>query len=275
MENKNVVVLKHHPMNVKFTNTFYTSQVDDDLADYEVIDVTSRITRNKEFMAMHPNFAKELSPFYIGPVVASDGEIANVFEHFWQCGKVYPCHFDFDKMELKPEFFEWRKRWFAKPKTVDKNETRHPNLELGYSAGDCIGNVYFENGKYRLLDYVESRKKLYFVEYAKATYNTDAFKYLKSLVDSGKKVAVVDFDAFNFYSENAMKQRYKSYLNNCKKNKWKPTLTERDFTNIKSLKDAINCKFLAAGHAFVLKAMLDGSIVVVNGKVIDKDGILK
>ena len=88
-------------------------------------------------------------------------------------------------------------------------------------------------------------------------------------------MAVVDFDAFNFYSENAMKQRYKSYLNNCKKNKWKPTLTERDFTNIKSLKDAINCKFLAAGHAFVLKAMLDGSIEVVNGKVIDKDGILK
>ena len=44
MENKNIILLKHHPMNVKFTNTFYLNQTDNgDLSDYVIIDVTSRI----------------------------------------------------------------------------------------------------------------------------------------------------------------------------------------------------------------------------------------
>ena len=43
-------------------------------------------------MKEHPTFAKDLSPFFIGPVVSSVGAKANIFEIFWQCGKVYPCH---------------------------------------------------------------------------------------------------------------------------------------------------------------------------------------
>jgi hypothetical protein len=54
MENKNILMLRHHPMNVYFTNTFYTSQTENDLSEYTVIDVTSRVTRNKEFMATAP-----------------------------------------------------------------------------------------------------------------------------------------------------------------------------------------------------------------------------
>ena len=273
MENKNVVMLKHHPMNVKFTNTFYTNQVDDDLSDYVVVDVTSRVLRDKEFMSEHPRFALELSPFFIGPVVASDGATAFIFEHFWQCGKVYPCHYENGK--LTPEFFKWREEWYNKRKTTDKNKTRHPNEELGYRASECIGNIYYENGEYRLLDYIESRKKIYFVEYAKLVYSTDSFKYLKSIVDSGKKLALVDFDGFNYYSENAMRKRYESYLNNCKKYGAKPTLAESDFTAIKTLNDAINCSFLAVGHGFVIKALLDGAIEVIDGKVVDHYGLLR
>ena len=80
MENKNILMLRHHPMNVLFTNTFYTSQTENDLSDYIIIDVTSRIERNKSFMAEHPNFGKELSPFFIGPVITSNGTKANIFE---------------------------------------------------------------------------------------------------------------------------------------------------------------------------------------------------
>ena len=272
MENKNVVMLKHHPMNLKYTNTFYTDQVDDDLSDYVVIDVTSRILLNKEFMSEHPNFAKELSPFYIGPVTASDGSVAYVFEHFWQCGKVYPCHYKDGK--VTPEFFKWRNSWYLKERLDKKSKTRHPNEELGYSASDCVGNIYYENGEYKLLDYVESRKKLYFVEYAKLIYNTESFKYLKSIVDSGKKLALVDFDAFNYYSSKAMKKRYESYINSCKKNGYKINLSEDDFINIKSLKDVINCKFLSVGHGFVIKCLLDGMIEVIDGEVVDHYGLL-
>ena len=55
MENKNIVLLRHHPMDVKFTNVFYANQLPN-IEDYMVIDVTSRIVRNKEFMAQHPTF---------------------------------------------------------------------------------------------------------------------------------------------------------------------------------------------------------------------------
>ena len=77
MENKNILMLRHHPLNVKFTNTFYTGQTENDLSEYTVIDVTSRVERDQSFMTEHPGFGKELSPFFIGPVVAPDGTKAS------------------------------------------------------------------------------------------------------------------------------------------------------------------------------------------------------
>ena len=54
MENKNILLLRHHHLNVYFTNPFYTTQTENDLGEYMIFDVTSRVTRNKEFMAQHP-----------------------------------------------------------------------------------------------------------------------------------------------------------------------------------------------------------------------------
>ena len=34
MENKNILLLRHHPMNVHFTNTFYTSQTTKGFDEY-------------------------------------------------------------------------------------------------------------------------------------------------------------------------------------------------------------------------------------------------
>ena len=112
MENENIVLLKHHNLNIKYDNSFYLNQTDNhDLSDYIIIDVTSRVERNKEFMKLHPNFPKDISPMYIGPVVSSDNVVANIFEIFWQCGKVYPCHDNNGKPN--EEYFKWRNDFYA------------------------------------------------------------------------------------------------------------------------------------------------------------------
>ena len=160
MENKNIIMLKHPPMNLKYDNPSYTNQVDDDLSEYIVIDVTSRILRNKEFMNEHPTFAKDLSPFFIGPLVASDGEIANIFEHYWQCSKVYPCHYVDGK--ITPEFFEWRKKWYAKTEVSNKKtDSRYPCQELGHSPKDCLFSVYYDGNEYQKLGYLPIDSETY------------------------------------------------------------------------------------------------------------------
>ena len=273
MENKNILMLRHHPMNVHFTNTFYITQTENDLSEYTIIDVTSRITRNKEFMEQHPRFARELSPFYAGTVTAADGVEAKIFEIFWQCSKVYPCHDDNGKPNA--DYFEWRNYFYSQTE-CSKDLMRHTCKSLGYEHADARYSAYFdkEKGDYIPLGYVEARKKIYFPEYAKLIYNTESFRYLKSLVDSDKKIALVDFDACNYNEECAMKKEYSAYINKCKKNKITPTLAESDFTKIKSLKDLINAPFMKVGHGCVIKALLQGDIEVVNGEVVDKAGIL-
>lgn len=265
MENKNVVLLKHHILNIKFDNTFYTSQVDDNLSDYVVIDVTSR-NKNK-FLT------EDLSPFYIGPVISSDGTKANIFEIFWQCGKVYPCH-DNNGTPTE-EYFKWRNKFYNEEK-CNKTLMRHACNDLGYKHKDTKYFAYYDKQKkkYLPLNYVEARKKVYFIEYAKLVYNTESYKKLKSIVDGGKKLALVDFDGYNYYSKKALKSQYKAYINKCEKHGIVPKLTEESFSNIDSLKKAINCSYMQVGHSFVLKALLQGDIEVVNGEVVDKVGLL-
>ncbi|MBR2024810.1 MAG: hypothetical protein IKA02_03255, partial [Clostridia bacterium] len=182
MENKNILLLRHHPMNVHFTNTFYTSQTENDLSEYTIIDVTSRITRNKEFMEQHPRFAKELSPFYAGPVMSADGVKAEIFEIFWQCGKVYPCHDNNGKPNS--DYFQWRNYFYSQTECT-KDLMRHTCKSIGYEHKDARYFAHYDKvcGEYIPLGYVDARKKVYFPEYAKLIYNTESFQYLKSLVD--------------------------------------------------------------------------------------------
>ena len=273
MENKNILLLRHHPMNVHFTNAFYTSQTECDLSEYTVIDVTSRVTRDKAFMAEHPDFAREISPFYIGPVVAADGVRAEIFEIFWQCGKVYPCHDDGGKPNA--DFFKWRDDFYSRTECT-KDLMRHSCKSLGYEHRDARYFAHFdrERGEYIPLGYVEARKRVYFPEYAKLVYNTASFAYLRSLVDSGVKLALVDFDACNYNEECAMKKEYASYLKRCKRDGVEPRLAEGDFLGIRSLGQLVNAPFMRVGHGCVIKALLQGDIEIIDGEVIDRAGIL-
>ena len=273
MENKNILLLRHHILNVYYTNSFYTTQTENDLGEYMIFDVTSRVTRNKEFMAQHPRFARELSPFYAGPITSADGVKAEIFEIFWQCGKVYPCHDD--NGTPNDAYFEWRNYFYSQTECT-KDLMRHTCKSIGYEHKDARYFAYFdkEKGDFVPLGYVDARKKVYFPEYAKLIYNTESFQYLKSLVDSGKKIALVDFDACNYNEPCAMKKEYASYLNKCKTNKTVPTLTEADFLKITSLKELINAPFMKVGHGCAIKSLLQGDIEVVDGEVIDHAGIL-
>ena len=72
-----------------------------------------------------------------------------------------------------------------------------------------------------------------------------------------------------------MKKKYEQYINKCKKANVEPTISEQDFLSIDSMKKAVDCLFLPCGHGFVIKALLQGDIEVVNGEIIDKGGVLE
>ncbi|MCR4662087.1 MAG: hypothetical protein K5765_08855 [Clostridia bacterium] len=277
MENKNIITLKRHPRDLHFDNPVYRNQLDDDdsIYDYVVIDVTSHARIYKEFMREHPNFVKEISPFYIGPVISSDGVKANIFELFWQCGKVYPCHDDGGKPN--EEYFKWRNEFYSKT-TCNRHIMRHTCESIGCEHSDTLYFAFFnkEKNEWEALDYVQSRKKVYWPEYAKLVANTESYKWIKNLVDSGKKVALLDFDVYNYHSENGKRKKYESYINKCKKNATKPAFSESQVQDIKTLKDVINTPFLLCGHGFVLKALLQGDIEVMeDGTVKDNGGLFE
>ena len=274
MENKNIVMLKRHFVNYKDPKqtTCYLNQCPD-LQDYEVIDVTSH---NAD-----PKFKTEISPMFIGPVETPDGATCNVFETLWQCSKVYPCHVD-SAGKPTEEYFMWRDSHFAeaKPALNDRKAVkrlRHINDELGVSHNSALYSVWFnpDTQRYEHLSYVEARKKIYFPVYAKLVSGTDTFKMLKSKVDSGAKLAFLDYDCFNLYDDAVKERMYQKYLDQCKKNKVIPDRTLSDYLNLKTVKDLVDCPFMSVGHGVALKALLQGDIEVNDGIVIDNVGMLK
>ena len=266
MENQNIVIVKHHFRPLKLSNPFYTTQCPD-VQDRVVIDLTSR-NPDKEF-------ARQVSPFYVGKVVGTDGATAPNLEVFWQIGKVFEHHDNNGRPN--DAYFAYREKMYsAKLGEIPKPVMRHPYKEFGYNADDMLYWAYYnpERGEYERLSYLEARKKVYVPEYAKLVANSDAMKWMKSLVDQGKKIALLDFDGFNYYNEDAMKIRYRAYALKCRQQKRPILRTEKDFTDIKDMKSAINFADTPVGHAFVVKALLQGDLAVEDGKVIDPLGML-
>lgn len=266
MENKNVVIVKHHPRPLTLSNPFYTNQCPD-LEERIVIDLTSRNPNKK--------FSRQVSPFFVGPVTGTDGASADSLEVFWQVGKVFPHHDNNGKPSS--DYFAYRNDMYGKKQgEIPKPIMRHPYHEFGYQADDMLYWPLWnkEKGEYECLSYLEGRKRVYVPEYAKLVADSAALKWMKSLLDEGKKIALLDFDGFNYYCENAMKIRYRAYVLKCKKEKRPIVKTEKDFTDIKDMKSAVDFAYTPVGHAFVVKALLQGDIEVVNGEVIDHIGMV-
>lgn len=265
-------MIKHHPMNVFFTNAYYTNQFNnkENSSEYTIIDVTSR-NRDK-------NIINDLSPFYIGPCKSSYGIEFKRFENMWQFSKVYEGDTVFNKkLSLKKEmpipFYcsdndgNPTQEWYDICMIGAQSDIAYRRPFTGKPLYHYYKNA---NGQIEKLNYVESRKKVYIPEYAKLIYNTPTFQKLKSLADSGKKIAIVDFDAYNYYNPLAMEKIYASALK--KYNNLSYTL--KDLLNIKTMKDVINFAGLPAGHGFVIKILLQDDIQVKDGKVVDIAGVL-
>ncbi len=266
MENQNVVIVKHHPRPITLSNPFYTNQCPD-IAERVVINLTSRNPDR--------SFAEQVSPFYVGPVIGTDGASADRLEVFWQVGKVFPHHDTAGQPNAA--YFNYREKMYsAEPGELSKPEMRHPYRKFGYEADDVLYWAYWnaEKGEYERLSYLEARKKVYVPEYAKLVADSDALKWLKSLLDDGKKIALLDFDGFNYYNEEAMKVRYRAYVNKCRKEKRPILMSEKDFTDIKDMKSAVNFAYTPVGHAFVVKTLLQSDLEVKGGNVIDHLGML-
>lgn len=266
MENKNVVIVKHHPRPISLSNPFYTKQCPD-IVDRVVINLTSR----------NPDraFSRQVSPFFVGPVTGPDGASADSLEVFWQVGKVFPHHDDGGKPSSS--YFAYRDAMYGKRMgDISKPQMRHPYHEFGYEAEDMLYWAYWdeERGEYARLSYLEARKRVYVPEYAKLVADSDALKWMKSLLDEGKKIALLDFDGFNYYCEEAMKVRYRAYVLKCKQQKRPVLMSEKDFTGIRDMKSAVGFAHTPVGHAFVVKALLQGDLEVIDGKVIDRVGMV-
>lgn len=236
MDDKNIVMLRHHHQNLPLNSQFYKDQCED-LDERIVIDVTSRNRRRE--------FARQISPMFIGPVITGDGMDAKSFELYWQCSKVYHCQTFMG--EPTEEYWNYRRKMFSiAPDELGILEKRHPEAKLGAKSRDCLFSIWYnkETGEYEKLGYVESRRKEYIIEYALLVHDTDAMKELQALYDSGKKLAFVDFDTYNYYNEG------------------------------KTIVDVFN-EERRAGHGYVMKMLLEGDIEVVDGKVIDHIGVLR
>ena len=266
MENKNVVIVKHHPRPISLSNPFYLKQCPD-IAERVVINLTSR---NPDF-----TFSSQVSPFYVGPVTGPDGATADSLEVFWQVGKVFPHH---DTAGQPNEaYFKYRDGMYGKRRgEIPKPVMRHPYHSFGYEADDMLYWAYWngEKGEYDRLSYLEARKKVYIPEYAKLVADSDALRWMRSLLQEGKKICLMDFDGFNYYEEEAMKVRYRAYVLKSKKEKRPIVKSEKDFTDIKDMKSAVGFAHTPVGHAFVIKALLQGDLEVKDDKVIDHIGML-
>lgn len=235
MDDKNIVMLTHHHLNIPLNSQYYKDQCDD-LDERIVIDVTSRNPRR--------DFARQISPMFIGPVITGDGMDAKSFELYWQCSKVYPCQTFMG--EPTEDYWNYRRRMFSiAPDELGILDKRHPETKLGAKSRDCVFSIWYnkETGEYEKLGYVESRRKEYVIEYALLVHDTAAMKELQDLYDSGKKLAFVDFDTYNYYNEG------------------------------KTIVDVFN-EERRAGHGYVMKMLIEGDIEVVDGKVIDHVGVL-
>jgi hypothetical protein len=154
---------------------------------YEEIVTTSR----------SKNWTKGLSPFVCGPADLYDGYVAKNVENGWQFSKVYMEHIGDDGCP-NDLYFEWAKEGWA-----DNYAHRYP---MGKGA-----KPEFSWWDGERLTYVEARKKIYMRIYSQGLRDTYAFKRLVSMVQSGSKVALRDFDGYDHKAEGLT---YNEVVNN-------------------------------------------------------------
>jgi hypothetical protein len=141
------------------------------------------------------------------------------FENWWQGNKVFPIHVD--DVNKRNEFVQW---W----RNLNEGKRRHPTVR-----GKPAYAIY-DDGIMR--GYIDARKNIYVKQYYDLMISTEAFKKCKEMVDSGKNVAVYDFDG----------PRDRLGKKVCLE------------VTLDMLKDKVNDEKFPFGHGYVIAAALKG-----------------
>ncbi len=165
----------------------------------------------------------ELSPFHLGPCDLYGKYISKNMENGWQFSKVYDCHIDEDG-DPTDDYFKWAEKGWN-----DTFAHRYP-----MNKGAIPQYSYWNGNKY---GYIDARKNIYAPLYAKAVVKTKAYSKLKELVDSGKPVYLLDYDAYKHRELNM------------------------------SLTDVLNYPKKKMGHAFVLMILLTNDVALQQCKL--------
>lgn len=176
---------------------------------YIVINTTSR----------SKTWSKSLSPFFIGNsgITLYNNYTAKNIENAWQYSKLYEEHTDEDGNPTN-EYYEWAKKGW--------NSSYANRYPMGKGA---VPICSLWNGS--RLNYIEARKVIYAPLYAREVVKTIAYKKLRALYRMYPKIALLDFDGYNYLELNM------------------------------TLDDVMNDPTRKMGHAFVLAMLLKGEYV--------------
>ncbi|EFC48496.1 predicted protein [Naegleria gruberi] len=136
---------------------------------------------------------KELSPMKLGPYEYEHGSekctITNL-ENLWQFSKVFPgeeeqVRNDNGQLTKVPnsEFFERRTKGWK-----DEKAHRHVKREKPLYS-------WWKGEKF---NYMQARRKIYCPLYAEKVVETEAYKKLEEMVNSGMNIQILGFDGYNY-----------------------------------------------------------------------------
>lgn len=171
---------------------------------------------------------KDLSPFYLGPIIYNCPHFGLVncvrFENLWQYCKVYTEHTMLigdgrytPEPQIHPQYYSWRNNGFHNQKAVR------------YPMGKGKKPLFSLWGTQRL-DYVQARHQIYIPNYAELVRHTKSYAKLYNWLMEGHDLVLRDFDGYDYVSQG------------------------------KSLREVANDPKRSMGHAFVLAMMLKGEL---------------
>lgn len=130
-----------------------------------------------------PNWGRNLSPFFLGPINLYHDYVSRNMENAWQYCKVYPSHVD-ENDKIKNNYYRWSREGWGSQKA-----NRYP---MGKGA-----KPLFSLWDKTRLSYTEARRRIYIPLYTTAVYYTSYFKQLTHLYETFGEIHLWDFDVYN------------------------------------------------------------------------------
>ena len=179
------------------------------------------------------------SPMYLGPFYYGNQYI-EVFENFWQYGKIFPelGHLD-EEGNVTEKWREFRRKgWIKKRGDRHPDGTRTNDVKFVDDKGRnryrymiASSSSYDVKGK-KQLNYIDSRKFVYCYVYSELVKRQPAFQALRRKVEAGESFQILDLDGPR--KERTLK------------------------VTLEMLREKINDPSEPFGHGYVLAGMLAG-----------------